>query len=503
MGTMWAVAWLWIGRYHMLDDALIHLRYADHLARLGFLSFDGVTRSYGSSSLLYVTLLAALRRVTTWALLPKLLSVVAYVALLAVAAHAAQRSRRAGQWTWMGFVLCLLSPMGIRWLTDGMETSLVVLAAGVLALAIACMAGRKTSAAAYAGFLVLGALLPVLRVELAFLVAMASLTLLLMHSETFTPSLLVRTALADSHLALGAALGLGGVYLAMDALLPNTALAKAHATPLIEQISADARTCAGSLTFGMGLLLVWLVSATWLLMRTRLQRRRAAVAANATLPLQLVLVLSRGQAIQGVRYLLWALAFMIVWNAQMLREVELPRPAASWQRRTALVALAAITVAWTVEGRITWRVIEDRSETFVRLRTAPFSALAGSDGVAGDIGFISYFSGGRICDLAGLVGGRAVAVMTSDERASYCAQRKPAFAFLTTEQAKHFGQHYDLSRYVVCGQYDFTNVSTPDRHYLLVEPPAAASVCGEAHARWGAGDLAASARAADPDRRNN
>src|SRR4051812_17979013 len=53
-GTLWVAFWIWVGRYALLDDALIHLRYAHLLRRVGFVTFDGRTASYGTSSPLYV-----------------------------------------------------------------------------------------------------------------------------------------------------------------------------------------------------------------------------------------------------------------------------------------------------------------------------------------------------------------------------------------------------------------------------------------------------------------
>jgi hypothetical protein len=55
---LWLGSWIYFTRYAMLDDALIHLRYAAFLRQLHFITYDGVHASYGTSSLLYVSLLA-------------------------------------------------------------------------------------------------------------------------------------------------------------------------------------------------------------------------------------------------------------------------------------------------------------------------------------------------------------------------------------------------------------------------------------------------------------
>jgi hypothetical protein len=35
----------------------------------------------------------------------------------------------------------------------------------------------------------------------------------------------------------------------------------------------------------------------------------------------------------------------------------------------------------------------------------------------------------------------------------------------------------DLSQWKVCGRYEFTNVTTPDTHYLVVRPEVASAAC--------------------------
>mgnify|MGYP003623119407 CR=1 FL=1 len=133
----WLSYWLFITRYSLLDDALIHLHYADFLFTTHSITYDGIHKSFGTSSLLYVSLLALLRSVSSSALLPKFVSDVSYLALIGLTvtlifklAHPLARLLLAGM------LVCLLSPMGIRWLTDGMETSLTVLLTVVFAIIV-------------------------------------------------------------------------------------------------------------------------------------------------------------------------------------------------------------------------------------------------------------------------------------------------------------------------------------------------------------------------------
>ena len=89
--------------------------------------------------------------------------------------------------------------------------------------------------------------------------------------------------------------------------------------------------------------------------------------------------------------------------------------------------------------------------------------------------------GADLCDLAGLVNGRAKARLSSPERAQAGLHAHPAFIFVNKGQLvpliKMAGRTPDLSHWQVCGRYDFTNLRTPDTHYLIVSPAISAEVC--------------------------
>jgi hypothetical protein len=146
------LAWLiFASRYEMLDDALIHLRYATMLAQHHFLTYDGVHPTYGASSVLYVCLLALLRLITPSSMLPKLVSLLAYGILILLFSGLLWRLRYRPIPAALLFVslLTVCGPMGVRWLTDGMETSLVAVAAVMLAIAVRTLrhTGRRVACA--------------------------------------------------------------------------------------------------------------------------------------------------------------------------------------------------------------------------------------------------------------------------------------------------------------------------------------------------------------------
>src|SRR5439155_9777505 len=108
----------------------------------------------------------------------------------------------------------------------------------------------------------------------------------------------------------------------------------------------------------------------------------------------------RGQYIHGVRYFLWPVAFMIVWNLSMMSGAATSEESftgwrwpARWRSKPALAAsLLVLTAVWVVEGRAVRRITADASWVFLEMRNDHLEALRGKLGVALDIGLISYFS---------------------------------------------------------------------------------------------------------------
>jgi len=138
--VMWLVAWIVFTWPSMMDDSLIHLRFADHLWRQHMVSYDGVERSYGASSLLYVAILAVLRGlITTSPELPRVVSSVALVVFFAaLAIGLVRRLRNAPVAAWGMSVLLLaifVMPSSVRWLDDGMETAITLLLTALLTFA--------------------------------------------------------------------------------------------------------------------------------------------------------------------------------------------------------------------------------------------------------------------------------------------------------------------------------------------------------------------------------
>ena len=127
----------WVARGYLLDDAFIHLRYAEHAAAGEWFAYNTGEPSFGCSSIPWILLLAQLGRLVPhhhWPVLVKVLSLVFNLASLLVLARLTLRSPlaqhvRTRTLLLMTALVLLALPTSIRWLQDGMETSLAVLLA--------------------------------------------------------------------------------------------------------------------------------------------------------------------------------------------------------------------------------------------------------------------------------------------------------------------------------------------------------------------------------------
>ena len=474
--ALWLVAWMGLSWPAIQDDALIHLRYADFLYSRHFITFDGVHPSFGASSLLYVGLLALLRSFTASPLLSRAVSSAAHVALFVGFGIFYWRNRHAAservQLLTGSLLLMLAAPSAVRWLDDGMETGLVLCGVAVLVLVTHRISLRaQVSASDFLLGMMIGFALVFLRIELATAAFFASLILVA------AAGLRLRALPGCSHLVVGAMLAGIAIRLLMHSFLPDTALAKSHGFGAASgSLRAAATVLAGALLFGVGSLVLWLISAA-MVFRHQATRRVPTLIANAIFPFVLGVAALRGQEIQGARYLVWCFFFSICWNLLELRRVDADTRAAPAARALAVFLICCVAVL-PFESHWMYRVLTTRAHTMRIFMAADIAqSLQGHLGVAGDVGYISYFSRSNLCDLSGLVNGRATARMSGEARAQNCAAQHPEFALLNSGQADGLGQYLDLSAWKVCGAYDFGNLRDPDRHYLLVAPALAEATC--------------------------
>ncbi|HKI01269.1 MAG TPA: hypothetical protein VKK31_04765 [Thermoanaerobaculia bacterium] len=474
-GLLWIGAWISFSRYALLDDALIHLRYAHMLLRSGFMTFDGTSFSYGTSSPLYVGLLAALSSVITGPLLPKAVSVVFYVLLLGTIVRFA-REAEARQAGWVLLGLILISPMALRWLTDGMETSL----AALLVVLLATRASRSGSGSGVADPLLsfaLGAILVLTRIELSLAIFFAVAGALPLRR----PDELLRRHLP---LALGGLGSLAALRLLFGQVLPETALAKrTAAVSFWEALFQVERSTLSSLTLGAGLVALWMLSLVLGLRAADRRGRMALLTANLLFPCLIALIAARGQILHGVRYLLWVYLFLIAWN---LRVPARPSgPGEPWPRGYRLWTVAAVLLAlWAFEGRTVVRVLSARNRMLLAMRSDDLGRLRATTGAGFDIGFVAFFSQARILDFNGLVNGRGIAALEPVERLRQMSAAKPDFLFVTEPQMKSLAPFLDIDSYRVCHQYPAATLLADQIYFLATRPDRAGIAPCEKLARW-------------------
>lgn len=479
--TAWMLVWICLSWPYGQDDALIHLRYADHLLHQHIISYDGVHPSFGSSSLLYLALLTFLRAFTESPILPRAVSSIAHVLLfLGVALGLERALKNAPRIAWlftMLLLVILVMPSAIRWLDDGMETSLCL---GLVALLVFALTrcSLKPTPRGLVWLALLGFLLVLARVEFLLLTGYASLMLLFLQPPQ--PNKLSRILCSAAPL-LGGLIAASLIVLLMHALLPDTAVAKSSGSIHWQgSLYMTASILISSFTFGIFSLLLWLLSFAVLTAR---RLTFATLVANSLFPCVVLLSALRGQIVQGIRYLEWTLFFSILWNILQLAEfpAELLRKKARFESLFATAAayalFALLVVAAPLEARLLRPVFDSRGGTLNRFRTEHLDLLRNQHGIAPDVGMIGYFTQADICDPFGLVDGRDFARLNYHQRVAACIATKPDFVFASQDIIGELWVPLGFNTWSSCGTYTFANIKYLDQHYLLAPPWNAALVC--------------------------
>ena len=484
--ALWLLGWIFLSWPAIQDDALIHLRYADNLVRCHFITYDGVHRDYGASSLLYVALLASLREFSASANLAR--GVSSAVHLLLFAGLAWGFWSRGKSWstvarlTALTLLLMVVLPGAVRWLDDGMETGIVAGFATVLAWMLHGESSQARDGALertpirFLAMMALGFFTVMLRTELSLLCGVGFLLLLVSELAKKNGKGVFSVAASSVHLLLGAFAAIGFIFATMHTLLPDTALAKSHGIAhWLNPIHDTAVTLGGAMSFGAGMLLFWLITLTLVLMRRGMSLK--LMLANCFFPVVLALASLRGQEIQGVRYFAWTFFFAIVWNILELGIGDASDAGDVQGRWLVYGFLALLVVELPFEAIAMHRVLTHRGEMMREFEAERLNVLRDKRGIASDIGYVGYFTGAKICDLAGLVNGREAARLSSLQRAHACVETRPDFIFANVSQLVPLARMMDLSQWKVCGRYDFNNVSTLDTHYLVARPEVASAAC--------------------------
>ena len=488
--AVWLLLWLRLSWPAMQDDAFIHLRYAVNLLQYHRIAYDGVHPDYGTSSLLYVSFLAGLRAFCQSPVLPRAVSSIFHVTLFAGLAWAFPRALRSAPKLAWGLALLLLTflvmPMAVRWLDDGMETSLTLCLISLLVFSLSRLGHSETvSTRSWIWLFFLGLVATLTRVEFLLLMAIASLTLLFARLESLKPvGLSARLRLAASSAApfLGSLIAAGIIYRFMHVLVPDTAIAKGDPrAPWLSTMASTVNVFLSALSIGVLLLLFWLLTALAVIV----YKRRASLAfliANSPFPIVLALAVHRGQQVQGIRYFIWTLIFPILWNILELRWslAEPSRLAARSIEFAGYGMVCLLLIVLPIESVLLTREFHAREKSLAQFRAQHLERLSSLNLVAFDVGYIGYFSQSPLCDMAGLVNGRASAALPFTDRVKACAALHPQYAFVSGFSMWELGQALDLRGWSICSEYDLANLRSSDLHYLIASPAAAEQVCAAA-----------------------
>ncbi len=388
-------------RLGFTDDGFIHLQYARNLIAHGEFAFNTGERSFGTTSPLWVLVLAAiggqlpgleslvdLSRVLSW------LSAFASLFVFHRLARAAGMSRGVATCATVAFAA---DAWLARWSALGMESSAATLAAAGIALTSLRAAESTAAAARFGAMVAVGALL---RPEFylaapVFVVSAATL-------RPRPPVRVVATALVVAGCLLVPWLAFAKLH--MGSFLPNTAGAKSGGMltdPIVflAKLVPIAKIVVATQAVAVFALLADLV----------VSRRRAAIfdttlrfCASWMLALPLAYVVFDMQVLSRYLLLITPAVCAIGWRS-------LEHAAGAHARR---LALAAAVVAVASNAAVYTRVVIKPSREFSADLLGPMTDLAvflrensPPDAVvaAADIGYLAFYSQRRVLDLGGLV----------------------------------------------------------------------------------------------------
>jgi len=407
-----AVALAWPLRDYVTDDTFIHLQYARNLAAGEGFAFNPGERVYGTTSPLWVLLLAnAMALGMDGLLAAKLLGALATLAALALWALLVRRTLADPWLAALATVAWAAHAWMLRWSLSGMETPLAV--ALVLAGLVAFTA-REPWGGRARGAGLLWSLAGLARPECALLLPLWALLELARHG----PAAGARRALAALWPGLLLLAGWHGFALAwFGSAWPNTLAAKAAGgTGLayhLEQLARQAAIVAAS-DGVLALVLAGSLASAALRGSRPAPRPSAAWLPAVWLAAVPLLYMARGVPVLS-RYLVPLLPVLawLAWRAldrALAARAAPERSGAAGRVPWPGVAVAVLVLA---QNLVAWQqVVRPQVESFsagMRSSLIPwgewFAANTRPDAViaAPDIGALGYLGRRRVVDLAGLV----------------------------------------------------------------------------------------------------
>lgn len=394
----------WASRNYYLDDAFIHLRYAENFLRTGTFYFNEGQLSFGASAPLYMMAISATGSLffrEHWPFLVKSAGIIFHLAgiiLILWYAFSATGSDCFGRRVSMiaGLGLMLASPATARWLLDGMETALGLFCAAGTAAAGSrwfVMKSRPRAPEVIATVVVFSVTC-CLRIDFIIYTLVATALVLLNRRPARTLVLILSILISICFYIW--------IFHTTGSIDPESALAKRLGGPDPGWI----------IDFGIAMAAVspfWLVGAVLLIIlgaRQGLPSRQRVFLLSGAVPIAAVVCwgVLTGQKVQGARYFVPAFGFAWIFLLRSLTLLDIRKVDTFQLKSVQMIVLAALILSCVHVAVIYKPLSRVLHEHAFHLP----ERLKGPDRLIGarDVGLIGWYSGARMLDLVGLVNGR-------------------------------------------------------------------------------------------------
>ena len=279
---------------------------------------------------------------------------------------------------------------------------------------------------------------------------------------------------------MGAFLGILLLNFYYGYLLPDTAIAKTPQhliyTPfnIISYLTGIIISHLSSSMFGIGSLA--LLVGTFIFSLKNSKRKNEIILVNISIIFVIIIMTIRQQFIQGFRYFIFIEFFIISYNIYEISKGKYYRFNANKISSINInvkckYIFALLLVIWFVfDYSRVYFISKIRVETLDSFLDKKLDFLAGTNGIAWDVGMIGYFTNATILDPNGLVNGRSIAKFNQNERIEYFVGKyKIDFIFANEAQLKSLEPYIDSYNWTLYNTYNFPNFSNNlDKHYLLI-----------------------------------
>ena len=479
-----AIYGIYITRNHFLDDTFIHLRIARNIIEKGIYSFNGIKKDFSTSSPLYTTILSLGLRIWDSPYLAKTINIIFYVLNYSLISIFLLRTKNLNSLILSIFLIGFSSPLGVRWLTDGMESSLVMLFAMIIAFILYSI--NKVKAGEYKKIFFFitfffCSLSILLRIEFAFII------LWFIFSSVFTRSFSDKKLGFNNFLSrklplfLSLLTSFSIIYINFGSFTPDTSLAKGGLKYDLSYFAFNLiRAHVSASIFGVSLILSLFISLYSIYKNSNNLNQNNqinfAYLINLSLPAIILLILIKGQMIQGIRYFIFIETFLISFNLLICNEYYLKKFTEHKKnyRYYIYLFIPLLISPWLWHDfDVLNKISYGRTQTFLNLSNQDLRCLNNKNLIAWDVGMIGYFSKSVILDPNGLVNGRELAKLSEDDRLNqFIENNNLDYVFVNDKQMRQVGKYLNLTKWIKLGSYSFPNFNknSQDIHYLLKSP---------------------------------